>query len=141
MTRVSEIAIRDCVAELCAASRRPVDPSALETMLGWMRPQFEKILDRIDGSKRWAEHSDRLRETSRHLGALADFFASHADVAIVDTEALTSAVKMVRADCTLRAERTPMAFQYCPRAPIDTSAAEAFLRTIAPEPELVARVG
>lgn len=141
MTRVSEIAIKECVAELCAASRRRVDPSALDTVIEWMRPQFEKILDRVDGGTRWAEHGERLRGNSRHLGALADFFASHADVAIVGIEELTSAVKMVRADCTLRSERTPMAFQYCPRAPIDASAAEAFLRTIAPEPELVARVG
>ena len=141
MTRMSEIAIRECVAELTAASRRAVDHSALDTVVGWLRPQFEKILDRLDGPKRWAEHGERLRENSRHLGALADFFASHADLSMVGIDELTHAVKMVRADCTLRSERTPLAFQYCPTAPVDASAAEAFLRTLAPRPELASRAG
>lgn len=143
MSNVSDIAIRECVAELRAASRRPVDPAALETVVGWMRPQFEKILDRVDGGKRWADHGPRLRENSRHLGALADFFACHGDAAEVGIEHLTAAVKMVRADCTLRSERTPLAFQYCPKAPVNATDAEIFLRTLAltPESELVACAG
>jgi len=142
MTNVSEIAIRECVAELRAASRRPIDPLALETIVGWMRPQFERILDRTDGGKRWAEHGPRLRENSRHLGALADFFACHGDAAEVSIDELTAAVKMVRADCTLRSERIPLAFQYCPKAPVDATAAEAFLRTLnlTPEAQLAACV-
>src|SRR3954452_17447273 len=117
MTKMSEIAIRECVAEMTAASRRPMHASAVEEIVGWLRPQFEKILDRLDGPKRWAEHGERLRENSRHLGALADFFASHADLTMVGIEELTNAVKMARADCTPRSERTPLAFQYCPKAP------------------------
>jgi len=138
MTNVSDIAIRECVAELRAASRRPIEPAALETIIGWMRPQFEKILDRADGNKRWAEHGPRLRENSRHMGALADFFGAHFDSPIVGIEELTAAVTMARADCTVRAERTPLAFYYCPKAPVNTTAAEAFLRSLAPAGELLA---
>src|SRR5262245_22984074 len=138
--KMSEIAIRECVAELSAGSRRPIETAAVETVVEWLRPQFEKILDRLDGARRWAEHGERLRENSRHMGALADFFGSHAGVEIVGIDQLSSALKMVRADCTVRSERTPLAFQYCPTAPVDATAAEIFLRSLAPEPEL-ARVG
>jgi len=143
MTNVSDVAIRECVAELRAAARRPVDPAALETLVGWMQPQFERILDRVDGARRWADHGPRLRENSRHLGTLADFFACHSDAAEIGIEQLTAAVKMVRADCTLRSERTPLAYQYCPKAPVDASAAEVFLRSLSltPEAELAACVG
>jgi len=141
MTKMSEVAIKECVAELRAACRRPIDQSALETIIGWLRPQFEQILDRLDGGKRWAEHGQRLRENSRHLGGLADFFAHHADSAAVGINELTQAVKMVRADCTVRAERIPLAYEYCRPAPVDASVAEEFLRAIAPAPELVRRAG
>jgi len=136
MTKMSEIAVRECVAELRAGARRPIDTPAVDAVVGWLRPQFEKILDRIDGPRRWAEHGERVRENSRHTGALADFFASHADVTIVGVEQLTQAMTLVRADCTVRAERTPLAFQYCPPAPVDTVAAETFLRAVAPLPDL-----
>ena len=136
-TKMSEIAIRECVAELMAAVRRPIDPPALEAVIGWMRPQFERILDRTDGGRRWAEHGERLRENSRHLGALADFFASHADAPAVDIDAMTHAVTLVRADCTVRSERTPLAFQYCPPKPPNVNAAIEFLRALSPAPELV----
>jgi hypothetical protein len=140
MTKMSEIAIRECVAELRAGSRRPIDPAAIETVVGWLRPQFEKILDRLDGPRRWADHGERLRENSRHLGTLADFFSCHADVALVGIDELTNAMTMIRADCTVRAERTPLAFQYCPPAPVDFRAAETFLRAIAPARELAYQV-
>jgi hypothetical protein len=133
MKKMSDIAIRECVAELCAATRRPIDPSAVDTVVGWLRPQFEKILDRLDGPKRWAEHGERLRENSRHTGALADFFGSHAGVTVVGITELSHAMKLIRADCTVRSERTPLAYQYCPPAPVDATAAEAFLRSLAPE--------
>src|SRR6266699_2628566 len=77
MTKVSEIAITECVLELRAACRRPIDPLALDTLLGWVRPDFERILDRTDGKTRWAQLGPRVRETGRHLGAFADFCASH----------------------------------------------------------------
>jgi hypothetical protein len=53
---------------------------------------------------------------------------------------------MVRADCTVRAERTPVAWEYCreddpaprqQRKLPDTQKAEEFLRAIAPAPEPV----
>lgn len=136
---LSDVAIDECVSELRAACRRPIEPAALETVVEWMRPNFARILDRIDGGKRWADHGQRLRNNSRHLGALADFFASHADAEAVGIGELGAAVTMLRADCTTRAERTPVAWEYCSGAPVDATAAEAFLRAIAPEPELAAR--
>jgi hypothetical protein len=141
MAKVSELAIAECVGELRAACRRPIDRAALDTVVDWMRPNFEKILDRIDGGTRWAQHGERLRENSRHLGALADFFGSHAGVAAVGLDELTHAVTMVRADCTTRTARTPVAWEYCNAAPINAAPAEAFLRTIAPVPEPVRRAG
>jgi hypothetical protein len=141
MTKMSELAINECILELRAACRRPVDQPALDTVAGWVRPDFERILDRADGKKRWAELGPRVRETGRHLGAFADFFASHADSPTVGIDELTHAVTMARADCTVRAERTPVAWEFCPRVPVDIRAAQEFLRTIAPPPELVRRVG
>jgi hypothetical protein len=141
MTKMSELAINECVLELRAACRRPVDQPALDTMLGWVRPDFERILDRLDGKNRWADLGPRVRETGRHLGAFADFFASHADSPSIGINELTEAVKMVRADCTVRAERTPVAFEFCPKVPVDIRAAQEFLRSIAPAPELVSRAG
>ena len=114
---------------------------ALDTMLGWVRPDFERILDRLDGKRRWAEVGPRVRETGRHLGAFADFFASHAGAPVVGIEQLTHAMTMMRADCTVRAERTPVAWEFCPRAPVNIRAAQEFLRTVAPVPELVSRAG
>jgi hypothetical protein len=139
MTKMSEVAIDECVLELRAACRRPVDQPALETMLGWMRADFERILDRVDGKKRWAELGPRVRETGRHLGAFADFFASHVGAPAIGLEELTRAVTMVRADCTVRAERTPVAWEFCPKVPVDVRAAQEFLRAIAPAPELLSR--
>jgi len=136
MTKMSELAIDECVLELRAACRRPVDRPALDTMLSWVRPDFERILDRADGKKRWAELGPRVRETGRHLGAFADFFASHNGASTIGIAELTQAVTMVRADCTVRAERTPVAWEFCPRVPVDIRAAQEFLRTIAPAPEL-----
>ena len=139
MRPLSEIAIEECIGELRAACRKPIDPTALDTIVGWMRPNFERILDRSDGGRRWADHGRRLRDNSRHLGSLADFFGSHAEVEVVGLDELTHAVTMVRADCTTRAQRTPLGWEYCSSAPVDVRAAEQFLRAITPEPELVSR--
>jgi hypothetical protein len=139
--KMSEVAINECVLELRAACRHEVDQPALDTMLDWVRPDFERILDRLDGKKRWAEVGPRVRETGRHLGAFADFFASHSGAPVVGMEELTQAMAMMRADCTVRAERTPVAWEFCPHAPVNVRAAQEFLRTIAPVPQLVSRVG
>jgi hypothetical protein len=141
MTKTSERAIAECVAELRGACRRPIEPSAVETLVGWLRPQFERILDRSDGPTRWAQHGQRLRESSRHMGALADFFGSHAGAESVGLGELTPAVAMMRADCTTKAQRVPLAWEYCYPAPVDATAAETFLRTVAPLQEPVRRAG
>ena len=138
MEKLSAIAIKECVAELRAASRRPIEQDALDTIVEWLRPQFERILDRVDGGRRWAQHGQRVREKSRHIGALADFFGNHAEVATIGIAEITHAVRMARADCTVRAERTPLAYEYCSMAPVDSTAAEEFLRAIAPVPEALA---
>ena len=139
--KMSEVAINECVVELRAACRHEVDQPALDTMLGWVRPDFERILDRLDGKRRWADLGPRVRETGRHLGAFADFFASHAGAAVVGIDELTHAMAMMRADCTVRGERTPVAFEFCPRVPFNVRAEQEFLRTLAPVPELVSRAG
>ena len=137
--KMSELAINECVLELRAECRRSVDQAALETVIGWVRPNFERLLDRTDGKKRWADLGPRARDNGRHWGALADFFAGHTDAAVVGIEELTRAATMVRADCTVRAERTPVAWEFCPEIPVDVTAAESFLRAIAPlEPARVA---
>ncbi|HWW84566.1 MAG TPA: hypothetical protein VNZ26_13250 [Vicinamibacterales bacterium] len=138
MTSMSELAINECRAEVRAACRRPIEDDALDTMFGWMRPQFQKILDRTDGSNRWASHAQNVRESGRHVGALADFFAHHYGNEVVGIEELTSAMKLIRADCTVRAERVPLAFAYCTGAPVDSHLAEEFLRALVPAPELIA---
>jgi hypothetical protein len=141
MTKMSEVAITECVLELRAACRRPINQLALDTLVGWVRPDFEKILDRTDGKTRWAQVGPRVRETGRHIGALADFFASHAGSAVIGSEEIKQAMTMARADCTVRAERTPVGLEFCPHVPLNITAAQEFLRSLAPVPELVSRAG
>jgi hypothetical protein len=141
MDKLSDIAIQECVEELRAASRRPIEQAAIDTIVGWLRPQFERILDRVDGGRRWAQHGTRVREKSRHIGALADYFGTYADVSTIGVTEMTHAVRMAKADCTVRAERMPLAYEYCRTAMVDATPAEEFLRAIAPVPELVAQEG
>jgi hypothetical protein len=136
MKRLSELAIKECVVELRAACRLPIDEPALATVVGWLRSNFQQILDHPDGAKRWADHGHRMRDNARHLGAFADFFASHNDTSRIGIEELTRGFELVKADCTVRAD-VPVAFQYCPEAPVNVTAAETFLRAVAPAPELV----
>jgi hypothetical protein len=139
MTKMSELAINECVLELRAACRRPIDAAALQTVVGWVQSDFERVLDRLDGKMRWADVGPRVREIGRHVGGFCDFFASHADSPTVGIDELTQAVTMARADCTVRAERTPLAFEFCPSAPVNVRAAQEFLRAMAPEPALMSR--
>ena len=53
--------------------------------------------------------------------------------------AIAQAATMVRADCTVRAERTPVAYEFCPKVPVDVRVAQEFLRAVAPVPELERR--
>src|SRR5262245_24888401 len=100
---MSSLAIGECVAELRAACRRPIDEAALDTLIGWLRPSFEQVLDHPDGAARWADHGRQLRDHGRHLGALADFFGYRANVAIVGASELTHAFTMIRAACRVGA--------------------------------------
>jgi hypothetical protein len=137
MKRLPDIAIKECIGELRAACRLPIDQPALDLVVNWLRPNFERILNHVDGGKRWADHGQRMRDNARHLGSLADFFGSGAGVDVVGIEELKRALTMVRADCTVRAQATPVAFEYCHAIPLDTQRTEEFLQAIAPEPELV----
>jgi len=101
--KMSETAINEITLEMRAACRRPIEEPALDTMFSWVRPEFERILDRLDGKKRWADLGPRVREAGRHLGAFADFFASHTGASVVGLDQLTQAMAMMRADCTVRA--------------------------------------
>jgi len=104
---MSELAIDECVAELRAACRRPIDQTALDTLIGWLRQNFEWILDHPEGQTRWADHGQQMRDNGRHLGALADFYGHQADVAIVGSDQLSEAFAMVRAACRVRATQSP----------------------------------
>jgi hypothetical protein len=134
--RLPEIAMKECVGELRAACRLPIDEAALERMLDPLRHNFERILGHPEGVKRWADHGQRMRNNGRHLGALADFFGDRAGS--VGEEALTRAFQLVRQDCTVRAESTPLAYEYCrPPLPQDTTGDEEISRAVAPELEPV----
>ncbi len=137
VARLPEVAIRECVVELRAACRRPIDQAALDTLVGWLRPNFERILGHQDGAKRWADHGHRMRDNARHLGAFADFFGVHSESATIGLEELKRAFQVVRADCTVRAESRPLAYEYCfpPPKDLDSTWAEEFLRRVAPTPE------
>lgn len=137
MKRLPDIAIKECVTELRAACRLPVEEPALDVIVDWLRPNFERILGHPEGARRWADHGQRMRDNARHLGGFADFFGSHAGVRAIGVEELKRALQVVRADCTVRAERTPLAFEYCTGLPLDTASAEEFLQAVAPVPEPV----
>ena len=105
MERMSEMAMRECLGELRAACRRPIEALALEIVTGWLRPQFENILEHPDGGLRWADHGQQMRENGRHLGALADFYGHRADVAMVSLSELGQAFEQVRSACRVRVDR------------------------------------
>jgi hypothetical protein len=103
MASMSEFAIQECVAELRAACRRPIDEAALETLLTFLRPNFRDILERPEGKAHWTDHGQQMRDNSRYLGALADFCGYQGDVAIVGTSELMQAFTMVAAACRVGA--------------------------------------
>ena len=123
MRRLPDIAIRECLGELRAACRLPIDPPALDALVERLRHNFDRILAHPDGVKRWADHGQRMRDNARHLGALADFYGSRDG--FVGVHAIERAFQAVREDCTVRAESTPLAFEYCrPPVPEDSSTQE-----------------
>ena len=134
MKRLPEIAIKECVNELRAACRLPIEPAALEVVVGWLRPNFEAILSHPEGGKRWADHGQRMRDNARHLGGFADFFGGRAGN--VGVEELKRALQVIRAECTVRAEAVPVALEYCRGVPVDRET-EQFLQAVAPTPEPV----
>jgi hypothetical protein len=101
---LSELAIGECLAELRAACRRPIDQAALDALLDWLRPNFREILDRPDGLAHWADHGQHMRDNGRYMGALADFFGYQADKAAIGTSELMQAFTMVRDACRVGAE-------------------------------------
>jgi hypothetical protein len=103
---MSELAIDQCVAELRAACRRPVDRRALEMLVDRLRPSFEQVLDHPDGALRWADHGQRMRDNARYLGGLADFFGHQSDASVVGISELLQAFSLVEAACTVGAERS-----------------------------------
>ncbi len=111
MRRLPDIAIKECVGELRAACRLPIEPDALDALIERLRPNFERILAHPDGVRRWADHGQRMRDNGRHLGALADFYGNRAG--LVDRDALMRAFQAIREDCTVRAQSTPLAYEYC----------------------------
>jgi hypothetical protein len=135
MKRLPEAAIKECLVELRAACRLPIEDAALEMVVDWLRPNFERILGHPEGGKRWADHGHRMRDNARYLGTFADFFGNR--TGSVGAEELKRALEVVRADCTVRAEATPVAYEYCRPLPLDTTEAERFIKAVAPMPEPV----
>ena len=111
MRRLPDIALRECFGELRAACRLPIDETALQALMERVRPNFERILGHPDGPRRWADHGQRMRDNGRYVGALADFYGSRDRM--VGAAALSRAFQAVREDCTVRAESTPLAYEYC----------------------------
>jgi hypothetical protein len=137
MKRLPDIAMKECLQELRAACRLPIEQAGIELLTEWLRPNFERILGHPEGGRRWADHGQRMRDNARYLGGFADFFASHTSADRVGVEELKRAFAVVRADCTVRAERTPLAYEYCREVPVDASDAETFLQAVVPIPEPV----
>jgi hypothetical protein len=136
MRRLPDIAIKECVGELRAACRLPIEQPALDMLVERLRPNFERILAHPDGVKRWADHGQRMRDNGRHLGALADFYGSRAGSVGIDV--LTRAFQAIREDCTVRAESTPLAYEYCrPPVPEDSTRDDELVRTGVRVPEPV----
>jgi hypothetical protein len=104
VSRISELALTQCIAELRAACRRPIDERALTALVNQLRPGFQEILDHPEGPMRWADHGRRMRDNGRHLGALADFFGHESEAAIVGASELARAFDLVRRACTVGAE-------------------------------------
>jgi hypothetical protein len=102
---MSELALTQCVTELRAACRRPIDEHALTALVDQLRPGFEEILDHPDGAMRWADHGGRMRDNGRHLGALADFIGHQGDITVIGVSELALAFDLVRAACTVGADR------------------------------------
>ncbi len=119
MVSMSEFAINECVAELRAACRRPIDEQALERMLDALRPNFKQILDRPEGKAHWTDHGRHMRDNGRYLGALADFFSYQADVDVVGATQLIQAFALVEAACRVGAPASAE-----PRDPPGAAAAE-----------------
>jgi hypothetical protein len=104
MARLSDVAIGECIAEVRAACRRPIEQSALDDLFAQLRPNFERVLDNAEGPSRWMDHGWRMRENGRFLGALADFFGHRSHVAVVGASQLAQAFAMVRDACRVGAE-------------------------------------
>lgn len=133
MRRLPEIAIRECLGELHAACRLPIDEAALDALVERLRHNFDRILNHEDGARRWADHGQRMRNNARHLGALADFYGSRDGY--VSVQAIERAFQAVREDCTVRAEVTPLAFEYCrPPDPEEPVERDELTNTRIPEP-------
>ena len=138
MRRLPDIAIRECVSELRAACRLPIDEPALEKLIERLRHNFDRILTHQDGPKRWADHGQRMRDNARHLGALANFYGNRDG--FVGPDALNKAFDAVHDDCTVRAEVEPLAFSYCsppPPGPETAARRDVDIRTRTREPEFV----
>jgi hypothetical protein len=105
--KLSEIAIGQCLTELRAACRRPIEPLALVALASSLQANFERVLDDPDGRNRWAEHGHLMRDNGRHIGALADFLGHLANVEQIGVRQLTPAFQIVSAVCTVGIEQAP----------------------------------
>jgi hypothetical protein len=129
MRKISEMAINQCITEMRAACRLPIEESALDALIDRLRPNFHRILDCTEGRKRWASHGQRMRNNGRYIGAFANFFADHVFATVVGPKELNRAFEIVRLHCAVRADSGPLA---CDDPPVDASAAEELLKPVIP---------
>lgn len=145
MRKLSDLAFDEILTEIKAACHLPIDEAALDTVIGRLRVNFERNLDHPAGWKLWGDAGQRVRNYARHLGAFADFFAGHVGATVVGTDELTSAFKIIRADCTIQASITPFSAEFCCEEgycnDASDSAAADFLETLAPSLPRLARAG
>ncbi len=120
MSSMSEVAIKEVVAEIRAACRRPISEPALQRLFDALRPNFRQILDRPEGKAHWTDHGQHMRDNGRYLGALADFFSYQTDVDVVGDTQLIRAFAMVEAACRVGAPASPE-----PQDPAGAAAAES----------------
>lgn len=125
-------AIEECLRELVSACRMPIKSGALTPIVKMFDRRFRELLDADDGPRVWARTGPLMRDNSRFLGTLAEFFANRNGKARVELEDLNAALQLVRDQCLAfrppRGVSEPMI--YCTEVPLATAAQKAFLKSL-----------
>ena len=131
--KLSQSAIEECLRELRAACRMPIDDAAIDAADRLMRPQFEKLLDNAKGAQQWAVDGPLMRDNGRFVGTFAEFFANRQSKSSVGAGELMAAIQIVRAQCHAGEQHGKFSpfFAYCVGIPVDNAVVE-FLQVVSP---------